>query len=83
VSSLTLKSVSCFDWISLNKADGARDVYWMIAHWFEVSTLVLLCFNLWFVSTVLNALRETNRWLAFLSGIQWDEMTTSHTPQDN
>lgn len=46
---------------------------WVIIHWFELGTLVLLCLNLWFVSSVLNALRETNRWLAFLTRIRWDE----------
>jgi len=34
---------------------------WVILHWFELGTLVLLCLNLWFVSAVLSALRETNR----------------------
>jgi hypothetical protein len=48
-------------------------VGWVIIHWFELGTLVLLCLNLWFVSSVLNALRETNRWLAFLSRVRWDE----------
>jgi hypothetical protein len=38
-----------------------HDVRWAIIHWFELGTLALLCLNLWFVSTVLNALRETNR----------------------
>jgi len=46
---------------------------WIILHWFEVGTLVLLCLNLWFVSTVLNALRETNRWIAFLSSVQSEQ----------
>jgi len=46
---------------------------WVILHWFELGTLVLLCLNLWFVSTVLNALRETNRWIAFLSHVQWEQ----------
>lgn len=36
---------------------------WVIIHWFELGTLELLCLNLWFVSSVLSALRETNRWL--------------------
>jgi hypothetical protein len=45
---------------------------WLIMHWFEFSTLALLSLNLWFVSSVLNALRETNRWLNFLSRLQWD-----------
>ena len=47
---------------------------WVIIHWFELGTLVLLCLNLWFVSLVLNALRETNRWLAFLTRVRWDEL---------
>jgi len=34
-------------------------VGWVIIHWFELGTLALLCLNLWFVSSVLNALRET------------------------
>jgi hypothetical protein len=46
---------------------------WVILHWFELGTLILLCLNLWFVSTVLNALRETNRWIAFLSRVQWEQ----------
>ena len=46
---------------------------WVILHWFELGTLVLLCLNLWFVSAVLNALRETNRWIAFLSRVQWEQ----------
>ena len=46
---------------------------WVILHWFELGTLVLLCLNLWFVSTVLNALRETNRWIAFLSRVQSEQ----------
>jgi hypothetical protein len=44
-------------------------VRWVIIHWFELGTLVLLCLNLWFVFSVLNTLRETNRWLAFLSRV--------------
>jgi len=48
-------------------------VAWAITHWFELGTLALLCLNLWFVSSVLQALRDTNRWLAFLTRIQWDE----------
>jgi hypothetical protein len=46
---------------------------WVILHWFELGTLVLLCLNLWFVSSVLNALRETNRWIALLSRVQWEQ----------
>jgi len=46
---------------------------WVILHWFELGTLVLLCLNLWFVSSVLNALRETNRWIGLLSRIQWEQ----------
>ena len=47
---------------------------WVIIHWFELGTLLLLCLNLWFVFTVLNALKETNRWLVFLSRVRWDEI---------
>jgi hypothetical protein len=52
---------------------GARNVDWIIIHWFELSTLMLLCLNLWFVSAVLSTLRETNRWLSFLSNVQWNQ----------
>ena len=52
---------------------------WVVIHWFELGTLLLLCLNLWFVFKVLNALRETNRWLVFLSRIRWDE---THGPQN-
>ncbi len=46
---------------------------WVIIHWFELGALALLSLNLWFVSSVLNALRETNYWLAFLTRVRWDE----------
>ena len=52
---------------------------WAIIHWFELGTLVLLSLNLWFVSSVLGTLRETNRWLAFLTRVRWDE---THGPAD-
>lgn len=61
-------------------ARGRQHVGWVIIHWFELGTLVLLCLNLWFVSLVLNALRETNRWLAFLTRVRWDELQ-GPTPQ--
>ena len=50
---------------------------WVTMHWFELGTLVLLCLNLWFVFVVLTALRETNRWIAFLSRVQWEQ---THQP---
>jgi hypothetical protein len=53
---------------------------WVIIHWFEISTLVLLCLNLWFVSSVLGNLRETNRWLALLTRVRWDETGRPGTP---
>ena len=53
---------------------------WAIFHWFELGTLALLCLNLRFVSSVLKALRETNRWLAFLTRVQCDE---THGPKKN
>ena len=46
---------------------------WVTMHWFELGTLVLLCLNLWFVFVVLNALRETNRWIAFFPRIQLEQ----------
>jgi len=55
-------------------------IRWIIIHWFELSTLTLLCLNLWFVTSVLNALRETNRWLSFLSSIQWDQTQGRNSP---
>jgi hypothetical protein len=45
---------------------------WVILHWFELSTLILLCLNLWFLFKVLTVLKETNHWLAFLSRVRWD-----------
>ena len=57
-----------------------QGVGWVIIHWFELGTLALLCLNLWFVSTVLNALRETNRWLAFLTRVRWDETDGPESP---
>ena len=46
---------------------------WVVIHWFELATLIILFLNLWFVSSVLHALKETNRWLAFLTQLPWDE----------
>jgi hypothetical protein len=57
-------------------------VGWVIIHWFELGTLALLCLNLWFVSSVLNALRETNRWLAFLTRVRWDETNGPESPNE-
>jgi hypothetical protein len=54
--------------------------HWIRLHWFELSTLVLLCLNLWFITAVLNAMRENNRWLAFLSGLRWDEIRGPESP---
>ena len=53
---------------------------WVIIHWFEISTLALLCLKLWFVSSVLGNLRETNRWLALLTRVRWDETGEPGTP---
>jgi hypothetical protein len=55
---------------------------WVILHWFELSTLVLLCLNLWFVSSVMNVLKETNHRLAFLSRIQWDQAHGPASPNE-
>ena len=65
------------------RAYGRQDVdRWVIVHWFELSTLVLLCLNLWFVSSVLNVLRQTNHWLAFLSRVRWDEAHGPDRPNE-
>lgn len=40
---------------------------WVRVHWFELSALTLLGLNLWFISSVLGAMRETNAWLALLA----------------
>jgi len=40
---------------------------WIRIHWFELSTLILLGFNLWFVFEVLRVLRAVNRWLSLLA----------------
>jgi hypothetical protein len=63
-----------------SSAAGAARVSWIRIHWFELSTLILLALNLWFVSAVLNALRETNRWLSFLSSLEWGRTPTSDSP---
>jgi hypothetical protein len=55
---------------------------WVIIHWFELSALVLLCLNLWFVSSVLGNLRETNRWLALLTSVRWDETRGPQVPTE-
>jgi hypothetical protein len=57
------------------------DLGWIVIHWFELSTLALLCLNLWFVSAVLSTLRETNRWLSFLSTYQWEQAQNSAPPK--
>ena len=40
---------------------------WIMVHWFELAALGLLSINLWFVVSVLNVMRHTNRWLVFLT----------------
>jgi hypothetical protein len=55
--------------------------HWVVIHWFELSTLVLLGLNLWFLFSVLKALHQTSRWLEFLS-LQWDQLTRSDKTDD-
>lgn len=62
---------------SLPKTLSEPELGWIIIHWFELSTLMLLCLNLWFISAVLSTLRETNRWLSFLSTYQWEQAQNS------
>jgi hypothetical protein len=40
---------------------------WIIIHWFEISALLLLCLNLWYLLRVRNTLDETNRWFSILA----------------
>jgi hypothetical protein len=56
--------------------------HWTRLHWFELAALILLCLNLWFVIKVSEALKETNRWLAFLSSIQWDQTQSAKPPPE-
>ena len=56
-------------------------LHWVAIHWFELSALVLLVANLLFVSKILEALRDTNRWLDFLS-MRWDQLTRLDSKKD-
>jgi hypothetical protein len=62
---------------ALPKTLSEPELDWIVIHWFELSTLMLLCLNLWFISAVLSTLRETNRWLSFLSTYQWEQAQNS------
>jgi hypothetical protein len=57
-------------------------VHWIAIHWFELCALVLLIANLWFVSSILEVLRETNRWLDFLTS-RWDQLARPVEPGTN
>lgn len=54
---------------------------WIIIHWFELSTLTLLCLNLWFVWAVLAVLRTVNNWLVFFA--RWAEESQRETRAKN
>jgi hypothetical protein len=56
-------------------------LHWVAIHWFELSALVLLVANLLFVSKILEVLRNTNRWLDFLS-VRWDQLTRLDRKKD-
>jgi len=43
------------------------DFHWIRVHWFEVSALVLLALNLWFVIQVLSVLRAVQDGLILLA----------------
>ena len=43
------------------------DFHWIRVHWFEVSALVLLALNLWFVIEVLSVLRAVQDGLILLA----------------
>jgi hypothetical protein len=56
-------------------------VHWVGIHWFELSALVLLIANLWLVSKILETMRETSRWLDFLS-VRWDQLMAFNGTKD-
>ena len=49
--------------------------YWIRLHWFELSALVLLGLNLWFVIKVLNVLRAVQDSLILLA--RWLDIARS------
>jgi hypothetical protein len=53
-----------------------------MTHWFELVTLLLLCLNLWFVTLAVNELRETNRLVAILARLLWDEPHRPNSPTE-
>ena len=55
--------------------------HWIVIHWFELSTLTLLILNLWIINSVLRIMRQTNRWLNFLS-LRWDQISLSDQTHD-
>ena len=56
---------------------------WIVIHWFELSTLFLLCLNLWFLISVLNTLHETNRWFSILASYLDNQRTNKSEKPDN
>ena len=50
---------------------------WIVVHWFELITLVLLCLNLWFVFEVLKVLRAVKDCLMLLAG--WLDIARSES----
>jgi hypothetical protein len=53
---------------------------WIVIHWFELITLVLLCLNLWFVFEVLKVLRAVKDCLMLLAG--WLDKTRSESKRE-
>ena len=51
------------------------DFHWIRVHWFEVSALVLLGLNLWFVIKVLSVLRAVQDSLILLA--RWLDLARS------
>ena len=51
------------------------DFYWMRVHWFELSALLLLGLNLWFVIKVLSVLRAVQDSLMLLA--RWLDIARS------
>jgi hypothetical protein len=54
---------------------------WIIIHWFELSALVLLCLNLWFVFEVLKVLTAVKDALSFVG--RWVDETRARSSRES
>ena len=54
--------------------------YWIRVHWFELSALVLLALNMWFVIKVLSMLRAVQDGLILLA--RWPDIARSEIDRE-